>query len=617
MQPYQEEYISNIKDLVNLITLKKPGNRSFEEYEAVLLHSGQLVEQKIRRNTELLRKGLRPMLDHMPEASPEALQELQEFAETLFNNRDILDTGLFCQIHQALLNLARLKKDRNGMIRELYWLGMGRNDLCTKVVGLDLAIIENYISGMRLCFTEAAAYLKYFDEIDDLETKGYILRSRANISLGRFKTPSEKIHMVKRTLQILQDKEYQEKAPELPWDRYIYLTHQQMAACISHSRENPMTAEDIAVAMESVYIVYQRRLQEAASQGKQLPLRPAFSHYTIEFHCGLDTIDGLLAKLEHLMDMADPSDFSADNMYGLISLPAFYLQYLANYPDRIPERKEYIAELYQRILHYMDAFPESDENETLFLYLRQLAFTFLEVENSIPYSEFLQKLMMRFTPNIYVHSYIVGKTASALCEQIISEEPTFFDDIEYIKSMEYPDKKRQAIMDYAMGCGFYHDVGKINFINLYSHIARQWLAEEYEMAQLHTIAGHACLAKRPSTQPYATAALGHHSWYDGTNGYPKTYKRLECPDRQLVDIISLVSWLEDVSNPTWLCTGIQKAFDEAVEEAISLEGKRFSPLLTARLHDREFTDLIRHSFEEGHREADYKLYTSFDKAAQK
>lgn len=127
------------------------------------------------------------------------------------------------------------------MIRELYWLGMGRNGLVSKLVGLEMKDIDPYTQRMRLCFTEAAAYLKYFDEIEDTETRGYILRCRANIALGQFRSPTEKIRLVKQTLQILQDKGYQEKAPELPWDRFIYLTHQNMSSSISYSKEKVMT----------------------------------------------------------------------------------------------------------------------------------------------------------------------------------------------------------------------------------------------------------------------------------------------------------------------------------------------------------------------------------------
>ena len=115
------------------------------------------------------------------------------------------------------------------------------------------------MTGMRLCFTEAAAYLKYYDEIEDDQTRGYILRSRANMALGAFKSPGEKVALVRRTLQILQDQEYQAKAPGLPWERFIYMTHQHMAASISYSKEKVLTPKDMTDIMESVYIVYQRR----------------------------------------------------------------------------------------------------------------------------------------------------------------------------------------------------------------------------------------------------------------------------------------------------------------------------------------------------------------------
>ncbi len=608
MQPYQEEYIANMKEIAGLTARKKAGSLTFDAFETELLQSREQLEQKINYNMKLLREQLFPQLDHLLEAAPELLQELQEFAGNLLNGQSASDSGLFCLIHQALLNLARLRKDQYGIIRELYWLGIGRHNQCNKVMGLEFSLIENYISSMRLCFMEAAAYLKYYNEIEDTETRGYILRSRANIALGQFKNPSEKIHLVKQTLQILQDKDYQDKTPELPWDRYIYMTHQQMAASISYSKTAPMTPEDIADVMESVYLVYQRRLIEASQKNEILPVRPSFNYYAIEYYCGLSNLQELLSRIEHLMDSASLSDFSADNMYALISLPAFYCQFLQQYPERIPERKEYIASLYQKILDYMDAFPETSENDTLFLYLRQLAHTFVETENSISYGDFLKKLMVRFTPETYVHSYMVGNAAALFSQIIISEDPAYFDDMEHIKTIQNPEEKRRRITDDAMHCGLYHDVGKLSFIDLYAQTARQWLEEEYELAHLHTIAGESFLTPRPSTQSYANAALGHHSWYDGSHGYPDTYKRLEHSDRQLVDIIGLVDWIENVTGIRHLYTGVKKTFEEAIEEAITLEGRRFSPLLTARLRDKEVTEHIRQALADGRRDAYRQLY---------
>ena len=124
-----------------------------------------------------------------------------------------------------------------------------------------------------------------------------------------------------------------------------------------------MSAEDVEAVMESVYIVYQTRMQEAAARGEQMPIHAAFSYYAISYYCGLDTLEGLMTKMEGLMDAADINDFSQETMYGLISLPAFYCQYLVQYPELVLPREEYIESLYERILDYVDVFPDAPEND--------------------------------------------------------------------------------------------------------------------------------------------------------------------------------------------------------------------------------------------------------------
>lgn len=608
MQRYQEEYIENLKDIAALAAHVKPKDGSFAAYQRELTARRQYVESRAARNMELLKTKLFPLLDHLPEAEPEELQELHEFSEKLFQVGDELDTGLFCQIHQALLNLARLKKDEEGMIRELYWLGLGKHNLCSRLVGLPFAAVENYMSEMRLCFTEAAAYIKYYDVIEDTDTRGYIIRSKANMALGEFSSAGEKIHRVKQTLQILQDKYYQEKEPGLPWERYIFMTHRQMADSISYNRDDAMSAEDVESVMESVYIVYQTRQQEAAEKKMREPIQAPFSYDSILYYCGLSTLDTLLTQMERLMDTATLSDFSYENMYGLISLPAHYCQYLSQYPERIPARKEYIESLYKRILDYVEVFPNAPENEHLFLFLRQLANHFVETKDSIPYGEFLLKLLVRFAPDIYVQSYIVGRAAAVFCGIILEEEPAFFDDMEEIKAIGDLEKKRQVVQDYALHAGLFHDAGKINFMSFYTRTGRQWFAEEYEMTSLHTVVGNVCLAGRESTRRYAPVALGHHSWYDGSHGYPDSYRRLESPCRQMVDVIGLIDWIENVTDAQYLFTGVKMTFDEAIRTAVSMEGERFSPLLTARLQEEQIAAQIKDAFEEGRREAWERLY---------
>lgn len=612
MRPYQKEYIENIREIAALTARKDPDGLTLEAYEARMRRDEAAAWEKVGRNMTLLREGLFSTLDHLFDADRETLEELEEFATHLMGGKETQDEGVFRLIHRALLSLARQKGDRCGMIRELYWLGMGYYWLYSKLVGLPLEVTEKYANQMRLSFTEAAAYLKYFEEIEDTETRGYMLRSRANMSLGSFKSSGEKIRLVRDTLCIMQDESYRQTEPDLPWERYLYMTHQQMASSVSYSKEQVMSPEDMAWIMESAYIVYHQRLEEAAASGGHTPLRWAFPYYAMEYYCGIYDMDHLMARIEKLMDQADPADVSPDGMYGILSLPAFYCQYLEQNPERIPAKASYLEGLYRRALEYAGRFP-AQEDEKLSLYLRQLSFTYIETQGGVPYGVYLQKLLLRFAPEAYLHSRMVGEAARALCGLIMEEEPTFFDDVVKFRQIDDPEAKRRQVLDDAMTCGLLHDVGKISFLELYSRTARQWFEEEYEVTRLHTTAGHLLLSERASTKRFAPIALGHHAWYDGSShGYQEAYRRLECPCRQMVDVIGLVDWLENVSHSAQAYTGMEMGFDEAVEEAISLEGRRFSPMLTARLRDKQVAALIWDAFERGRKEAYRRMYYQKD-----
>ena len=601
MEPYQEEYIANLREIAALSPRRQPSEGTLADYTDRLRRDRARQKQLAARNMALLRENLFPVLDNLPEAGPQETEDLRQFAAALIQGRIELDAILYCQIHQSLLGLARHRRDRDGIIRELYSLGIGRYAQCSKLVGLDLSVSAPYTSQMRLCFVEAAAYLKYFDEIQDPDTRGYILRSLANTALGQFRVTSERVRLIKNALQIMQDPAYRGREPSLPWDRFVRQTHRLMTASISFSRETAMTAQDVADIMDSVYAVYDLHAQAEGA----MAARPAFHYYAIEYYCGLDSMEGLLSKTERLLNSADLTDFSVEGMYAVISLTAFYCQYLQEYPEMLAGREEIVEEQYRRVMRYTESFPPSQESESLLLYLRQLSYTYVETSRSLPYGLFLQKLIFRFAPEIYLHSQAVG-AAAALCRQIAGEEPGFFDDIPAVREISDPQEKLREIQRLALASGQFHDVGKINFTSLYANNGRQWFEEEHEMSRLHPVTGAKLLADRPSTSPYADAALGHHAWYDGSRDC--AYRRLECASRQMVDVVALVDWLENVTGTAVLYTGIEMSFDEAVQEAIRLEGRRFSPLLTARLRERQTAELIRSALDQSRRETAAEMF---------
>lgn len=606
MLPYQQEYIDNINKISELSQHKKTENITFDEYYSNIMENKKIEEQIVHRNMQILKENLFPLLDDMFKADKKEIDDVFEFADCLLNPSEELDTGLYLQIHHALLGYMRQIGDRNGMIRELYRMGIGLYGVNNKLVILNSHQTAKYNTQTRLYFTEAAAYLKYFDEIDDDETRGFILRSRANMALGRFDSVSEKNKMVKRSLMILQDKEYQKKAPSIPWDRYIFLAHQQMTANIPYGKESTMTPQDVADIMDSVHFVYETRKKQAEKNHQKLPVQLQFSHYIIEYCCGIHTLDELLTEMEKIMDSVEITDYSTNGIYGIISMLAFYYQYLNKNTNLIPKRIEYIEELNKRVWDYISSFPDAAHNDHLFKALSKLSYTYIETENGVSYKQFILKVLVCFAPDVYVHSFTVGKAARELCRIIINEEPDFFDDIEEIKAITDFSEKEEAVLSFAMECGLMHDIGKLSLINLYINTSRQWFEDEYELAHFHCLTGEACLETKASTKKFADIAFGHHKWYDGVKGYPEGYKRLDCPYRQMVDTISLVNWIDNITVNARLYNGAEKTYEEAVEYAVSSEGKRFSPLLTARLRDKDIASRLKNIFRESRIEA-YKI----------
>ena len=105
MRQYQEEYIANTRNLIELMRHKRTAGLRRKE-----------------RNHRILRENLIPTLDDILTVSREDIDSLVEFADTLM--RLGLDAGVRYYICKALVSYARVKEERNLLIKELYMTGM-------------------------------------------------------------------------------------------------------------------------------------------------------------------------------------------------------------------------------------------------------------------------------------------------------------------------------------------------------------------------------------------------------------------------------------------------------------------------------------------------------------
>ena len=604
MQEYQEEYIANVKEYISLNLRPEPEDQTPEEYARRLQAQCIRRRELEQRNMQLLREKLLPDLDHLSDADEVARRDLQEFSDKLLANPTEVDVGLLCQIQQTFVNQARQEDDRRALIEHLYWLGRARNSLSSKLVNMEAnGVAPAYYALVRECFEEVASYLGEFEQIEDKATRGYIIRALANRALGRFPTVGERTRRLKEALGVMENSYYRELEPTLPWDQYVKMTHRLMVASISHSNERAMTSKDVADIMRSVYIVY---------RGAEPSAQQVFHCSAVEFYCGVHSLDYHLEQIRGQLDAADNRDFSPAGCFAIISLSAYYCLYLSQRPGGQLGKRDrfYLTGLYRRVQAYLDAFPPEKENENMFFYLRQLICTFIELEQAIPYRDFLLRLIRHFSPEIYSQSCAVAEAAKVLCGYLLDRDGGFFDDIPFLRDISDPAGKRKAVLEYAEGCGLFHDAGKVNCLEIHTRIARRWFPIEDDMARLHVLSGHNMLITRQSTSRYASAALGHHAWYNGNTvlGYPATYQRDQCPERRMVDVIALTHWLVNRLNEYQIEPVAVCALEQVAERACALSGRQFSPKVVDLLREEPVRAALGQALENSYQTACREIF---------
>ncbi len=603
MQVYQKEYIENCKACRNLTSLPFLSAGDFDEAFDAAMKDMRRAGELVSRNTRLLQKQLLPVLDNLYQQDGRTLREMEEFADALSAKPQALDLVLAEQLHEALLSAARHMGGREDVIRELYKLGMVRFDIWNMLTGLhDIPQTGGLSWRFRYCFVEASSYLKYFDDFDE-ETKGYILRSLANIYLGNFDDWREKLKCVRRTMRVFTDERYRASAPDLPWEQFMYSVHRQMVSVLPYSfPEGNLSPDAVTDVMESAHLIFEVQYEKLRESGKPLHAHRLMPYYSVEFACGLISKEELLNNMERLMDAANPANYDERTNYQIISMPVFYVQYLRRMPELIPPRRQYIIQLYRRMLRYIETMPNEAITDKTQLYVRQTISQFLELEGGVSYESLTLSIMVRFAPTLYAHGYAVGRMAQALCMAILEGEPKFFDDIPAFAALPDGAEKRKAVSEMAFRAGLLHDAGKLNFTSFFDHAGRQMLGREEEILQLHAAAGHHRLMEHDSTRQYADVAYGHHRWYDGSDGYPSDFHRKESPYRAMVDVIAFADYLDSENDDDASFPCRTMPFEDKISEAIKLGGRRFSPLVTAWLRTPELLGQLKELYLNGRRE---------------
>ena len=580
MKDYQLSYIENLKQVVLLSDTVSDLGLDAEHFLSARQEKRGRIRVLVEENTVLLRKNLFPLLDDIITASAEDVAGLEEFANALMpGNQDVI---LAYAIHNSLIVYARHYKLRDMLIRELYNTGMTLFHLNSLIEVTDP---YRYRWKMQMLFGEAAAYIKNYDEIEDPEIRGYIHRSMGNLALGyntgNVEYGEKKMQILRRSLQTLADPVYQQKTPSLPWETYIYKSHQERTTGLSFLRTGLASARVTREVMESAEYVWEKQQEISRRTGRPVSTRWRITYNTAQYHCGILTLGQLLTIMEELYMQRNMSDFSDEGIYANLFLPALYAEYLSKDGLFKAAKKEVLGHMYRMMLRYARSVPP--EKITIY-FVRNLMNTFIsfiEYPDGIMQRDFLLQLAVCRSPETFVYLQMTASVSRMILDRIADRRPELLTGVLGCASTDEVLASREKLAQLAYDCGMFHNIGQLNFAHMTTMTGRNWLKEEQELFHYHVEIGANILKRCESTKLFADAAKGHHFYYNNLGGYPADYDPREHENQAIVDIVSLAAYFTRLLDDTIDYTNPPLPLDEALQRVAERSGTRFSPSIVS------------------------------------
>lgn len=576
MQEYQKLYIENTKKVKDLAGNQPSEGVSPKEYYTQRMEISKEIYKYRQENTELLRKNLIPLLDDILSASECDIAALEEFGDTLWKGQ--MDNGLCHQVCGALVVYARVNQKRELLIKELYLTAM---TLYNFEIMLETSDEEQFRWKMNMFFGEAAGYIRYYDEIEDAQTRGYIHRSMGNLALVfRDATPKHakrKLELLRRSLQVLTDPVYHKKTPQLPWDTYIYKTHQERTTLLSFIRSGEASIQDIREVMESAQFVYEVQQKNAKEKGMDMQPQWFYAYHAASYHCGICSLSELFRNLEKMYAAVSPTDYSQQGMYGNVYLPAIYSVYAEKEEGMLEKKKPVILMMYHRMEEYIKKIPSGKLNDKLFFYIRGCLGVYVEYPGENSFRDFIEEMVEGRYPDNHIHSLEVARISQLILEKALQKKPEMLLGVRGYETVEELRAHEEDLQQFIYDCSMLHDIGKMKLLNLYTLPNREWISEEEVLHRYHSRFGYQILKRCESTREYAMAALGHHCWYNGEGGYDKSYHREEVREAALIDIIHIADYIDRRCSLVGNYRGTILNLEEVLKDLQEHSGTKYAP----------------------------------------
>jgi len=594
-----QEYIERAKKILELSSPQLEGMENAEEYRIYLQNCFREIGELGQQNVETLNKYLLPLLEPGADLSDDDIELMRRFSSLLIDTTTMenMDLPLLYMQAEIILKKARESGDLRSLILAL------DNMVIASCMMMNLSM--RFYPDMDDCYHYRdiglkAAYelLDYlppekFEALPDDECRELvIINSRYMRCLfewddkeDRTAINEEDLRLIKQSLALADDPFYRKIIPNYLWDTHVFRSLQYLADftvdCNAHNYNKEQLREINEYTRQLVTFLEEHPDIDGCPKNEQEMYMARNSYLAGEL-----SLEDYRKELVRIMYANDMDDFSSRGMFVNFTVPLEYIRTLDR--DNLTEEQEQtVRKAYEMLAVYAYRMPKTGVLSFMLTFIIIVLKNYIEVPGGMTFRGMCRQIMSAMHPPTYVHTVSVAAITKYLAEQLIKRQPELFLGVEDTKSVEEIALREEEVINFIYNAALLHDIGKLFIIETILTYGRNLLESEAGFIKVHTVVGASLLKRYPGTAEYADIALGHHRWYDDSQGYPDNFRIKDSKYKTAISLVQAADCLDAATDTIGRSYKQGKSLDAVIEEIKAESGTRYAPYVAELLEEPE------------------------------
>lgn len=615
-----KRYIQNTIHMRNLAATDIECIKSVDEYIHVVEKNNLQIEVLAGENKTIMTEYIGPLLQGDALLSDELTNVLNEFCEELLDVYNMVDVDLpiLMRVSDRLLADAKKKQDMDYLVNQL-----------------DLNVITNYamLNQFKRNAGESKLWKKYkingLKAIDDilkfmekdafLSLKEESVREKVLISTRYFctlydneETNGDEALMIFNKLEeayrLSEDPFYVEHSPGYDWNRHRIKTLEYMGQ-LTENNNKKSCSQSLCQRICAYMEVLEKAFQEDPEEIKEY-----LSAYDVKLlKIRAEYFAGNLFKEDYkhmLVELYDEWVLENNPVYAIYCYDLLPLEFIALLErECITEwEKSQLEKMYQNALNFAMS-SESNGSLSFFLeYFIDLLYSFIEIPESTHFEALVLDCFAAIYSPAYVHALMSARIVRCLCTHLVRMRPDMFIGTLGLDSVDAVVRESYAIVEFAYHAAMIHDVGRLAMIETMMVCGRDLMEEEVESMRCHPEIGYKLVAGKKSVEAYKNVILGHHKWYDDSNGFPESISTWNVGEKTVTDLVACVELLSDFMDSLFGRHIDREELKEVIEQIEKVSGSRVASFFSWFLEVPEVAEDLRYLVTKGQEQVYAETY---------